>query len=321
MQEPPHLVRHCLLWLLLIAIIAISGCLKTGEDYTELGIDAVDIGADQVKGSYIDFNITTYIENYGNSAARNVSLLLKAYNGQTDLLERQIRTRAGNVDADKTIGISQLLRLPKKGSYKIQVSLYDGDVRKTTQWRTISNLESLQPDVKDIGLEIDEVDFLVRNASNGKVIIENDIYVTNEGPDNSSEYDVLVKAREMDARLIADKKWARLKPIAPETTAVKSVNLSVPDQYNYVVEILIWSNGTVVKRDEGTVLLRPGTKLEEGEHIESKSIDTGGFETAVEAPAEAQESWAGERMSQPGPGILVALAALTIAAIWRRRLL
>ncbi len=327
MQETPQLAKHCLLSILLVAVllvavIALSGCLKTGEDYTQLSIEAVDISTDHVKSSSIDFNITTYVENYGKMATKNASLLLKAYNDQNGLLDEQIRTPIGNIDAKKTVSVTQSLELPRKGDYKIEVNLYDGDVKKTYQWTSISNLDSLQADIKDIGLEIGEMDFLVRNASNRKVVIENDIYFTNEGDDNSSEFDVLVKAREMDARLIADKKWITLKAIKPETTVIKSVNLTVPDQYNYVVEVLVWSRGMVVKRDEGTVLLRPLTKLKEGERIEDKSIDTGRFETSVEAaPAEAPaEAAPGSGMRMPGFEIPIALAAAAAAAILRRRL-
>lgn len=318
MQETPKLARHCLLSLFLIAVIALSGCLKIGEDYTKLSIDTVDIEAAQVKSSYIDFNITSYINNYGNIAAKNASLLLKAYNSENGLLEEQVWTHVGGLEADKTVGVSQSLRLPRKGSYTILASLYDGDFLKTSRQASVSNLENLQADVKDIGLEIGEMDFLVRNSSNKKVVIENDIYFTNEGSDNSSEFDVLVKAREMDAKLIADKKWIVLKAIKPETTVIKSVNLTVPDRYNYVVEILVWSKGMVVKRSEGIVQLLPATKLAEGEHMESRSIDTSGFETATAAPASRAPAEATPKA--PGFGISIALAAVAAAAIMRRHL-
>lgn len=321
MQETPLLARHCLLSLFLIAVIVVSGCLKIGEDYTKLSIDTVDISTDHIKSSSIDFNITTYIENYGNIATKNASLLLKAYNDQNDLLEKQIRTPVGSIDAKKTVDVTQSLELPRKGGYRIQVNLYDGDIKKTYQWVSISNLDSLQADIKDIGLEIGEMDFLIRNASNKKVVIENDIYFTNEGSDNSSEFDVLVKARETDARLIADKKWIVLNAIKPETTVIKSVNLTVPDRYNYVVEVLVWSKGMVVKRSEGIVQLLPATKLAEGEHMESRSIDTSGFETAANITAKAPaEAAPGSGMRAPGFGLPIALAAVAAAAIMRRRL-
>lgn len=321
MQAIPRLAGCSLSIILIIAVIPISGCLKTGEDYTRLSIETIDIAAAHVKSSYIDFNITVYLENYGSVASKNTSLLLKAYNSQNDLLEKQMKTSVGSIDAGKTVSTSQPLILPRKGGYDIQVSLYEGEVKKATRSVSISNLESLQEDVKDIGIGIGEMDFLIRNASDRKVVIENDIYFSNEGADNSSEFDVLVKARERDAQLIADKKWIHLAAIKPETTVVRSVNLTVPDQYNYNIEVLVWSNDTIVKRGEGIVSLKPEIKLIEGERVESRSIDASDFKTNRNATAAAPtaEARTSERR-QPGFEILIALAAMAMAAtLWRRR--
>jgi uncharacterized protein (TIGR03382 family) len=305
----------------LLGIIAISGCLKSGEDYTQLSIDTIDISASHVRSSYVDFNVTTYIENYGKIASKNTSIVLKAYDGQNGLLQKQIRAPIGSIRIGSTACISQSLELPRKGGYSIQINLYEGDTRKTTRSISVSNLESLPADVKNIGIEIGEMDFLVRNASNKKVVIENDIYFTNEGADNSSEFDVLVKARERDAQLIADKKWLKLGSIKPEKTVIRSVNLTVPDQYNYVVEVLVWSNNTVVKRGEGAVLLSPQVKLAEGERIESRSIDSGGFKTTAKSAETPRNATAFEYSGpkQPGFTILLALMALAMVGLLRRR--
>lgn len=317
MQSSPTLAGSGLLLLLIIAIITISGCLKTGESNTLLRIETIDIAAAHVKSSYVDFNITTYLENYGKIASKNASLLLKAYNSQNNLLEKQMKTSVGSIDAGKTVGILQSLTLPRKGGYNIQMNLYEGEVEKASQSVSISNLESLQEDVKNIGIEIDEMDFLIRNASDRKVVIENDIYFSNEGSDNSSEFDVLVKARERDAQLIADKKWIHLGAIKPETTVVRSVNLTVPDQYNYIIEATIWSKDTIVKRGEGVVSLKPGINLTKGERVESRSIDTGEFKTAANATAAAPAEVKAPKA--PGFEILIAVVAIIVAATMGRR--
>lgn len=314
------LSKSSLMLLVLLAIVAISGCLKGGGEYAQIRIDTIDIAASHIRSSYIDFNITAYIENYGRGTIENTSLLLKAYNSQNNLLEKQIRTPVGKINAGKTVIIAQLLELPRKGGYNIQISLYEGESRKASRSISLSSLESLQPDAKNIGLEISEMDFLVRNTSNRRVEIESDIYFTNEGSDNSSEFDVLVKARERDAQLIADKKWIRLGAITPETTVIRSVNLTVPDKYNYLVEVLIWSEDTVAKRDERAVLLRTETKLAEGEHIESRSIDAGGFKTTAEAaPSAPATEYRPAPMPTPGFEIFMALAMMAAALVLRRR--
>lgn len=93
--------------------------------------------------------------------------------------------------------------------------------------------------MQDIGLEISEMDFKVRKVEDGKVLVESDIYMTNEGRETSSDFRTLVKVREMDAGLLADKVWIQTGEIKPEATVIRSVDLTMPDQYNYIVEVLI----------------------------------------------------------------------------------
>jgi hypothetical protein len=311
------------LLLLLIAITAMSGCLKTAEDSTQLSIATIDLSADQVKSSSVEFNVTAYIENYGKTASKNTSILLKAYDDQNGLLEKQIRSPVGGIGAHKTVSVNQSLVLPRIGKHNIQISIYEGDTWKASRMVSISNLDRLETDVKDIGIEIEDIDFLVRNASNRKVVIESDIYFTNEGSDNSSAFDVLVKVREANAGLIADKKWLRLGSIKPEMTMIRSINLTVPDQYNYVVEVQVWSEGSIVKRGEGLVLLKPEMiKLAEGESVQSRPIDTGAFKTDLKSAEEykpAAEAVAEGKKFQPGFEILMAALAAAVAIMLRRR--
>jgi hypothetical protein len=181
----------------------------------------------------------------------------------------------------------------------------------------IYNLGDLKPDVQDIGIGFSEIDFIVRGVDNGRVVIQNDIYLTNEGTGVSGDYEMLIKAREMDARLVVDKVWTRTGKIEPEATIIKSVNLTVPDQYNYAVEVIIWDNDTIVKRGEDYVQLNPAVEIEKGSTIETKQIETSEF--VVEEPLpEAYES-PGLVAEEPGFGILLAIASILLVAILRRK--
>lgn len=83
------------------------------------------------------------------------------------------------------------------------------------------------------------MDLKVKEVENSRVLVENDIYLTNEGRKTSKDFSMLVKVREMDVGLLADKVWARTGEIRPEKTVIWSVNLTMSDQYNYIVEVLI----------------------------------------------------------------------------------
>jgi hypothetical protein len=51
-------------------------------------------------------------------------------------------------------------------------------------------------------------DFLVRKAAEEKVVIQSDIYVTNFGAKASQDYKLMLKATDIDSKLVADKQWS-----------------------------------------------------------------------------------------------------------------
>ena len=149
--------------------------------------------------------------------------------------------------------------------------------------------------------------------------IQTDIYFTNDNRVPSGAFDIEVKAKEEDAGLLADKQRARVESIQPDATRVSSVSLSVPDQYNYVVEVIVWKNETIVKRGEGNVRLRPGMLVKNDTQFVTKKIETSqfvgesGYASAIPAPYVTKSPGFG------APLVLAALAALAVLVHLRRR--
>lgn len=308
-KEKSGASRVALLLILFLTVVSFSGCLKEGE----LSVSTMDVSAERITSSSATINVTTYIENDKGGDSSNVSLLLKATDKDSGLLQLQERRFIGKVKKGSTAIVSQQVVLPRKGSYELEVTLFEGDVKKARGWKTISNLDSLLPNIKSSGIDIPEIDFIVRNTTGSRVIIQSDILFSNEGRQRTPGYKVQVKAKEQDADLIADKGWIDLGGIAPDTTIVKSINLTVPDQYNYIVQVLIWNNATIIKRGEGQVLLRPGEKLAEGEHVETRNIKTSDFVTSAPAKnAVAPSPGFGNKMA---PGFDIIQGFLSISCI------
>jgi MYXO-CTERM domain-containing protein len=105
--------------------------------------------------------------------------------------------------------------------------------------------------------------------------------------------------------------------MGPETTTIRGVELSVPDQYNYVVEVLLWRDQVIMKRGEGTVLLRPGSTLAAGEYFVTKSIETSKF--VAETPLSQRPVEMATPKAQPGFETAAALAGVGAALALRRR--
>lgn len=319
-------IASLLLLLSLVAAVALSGCLDSSEKYT-LMVKNMDIVPGQIKTSTIELKVTTYIENMGDASvsmtSKNISLLLKATSTDKDFLVNQTNTFVGQIAPGKTVNITQTLLLPKKGGYKLEALLFEED--KQVDWgsRTVYSLETLPADSKVIGLRIDGIDFIVREAEEGKVVIQSDIYVTNFGALTSRDYQLMIKATDIDSQLVADKQWSNTGIIAPDATAIRSVNLTVPDRYNYIVDVLIWSNSTIVGQGQDYVQLNATTMLSDKERLASRGTRTDIFitEEAVAAAEMEVSEFEGAAESEapvaqtPGFDALMAMATICLAVV------
>jgi hypothetical protein len=320
-----------LILLALIAVVALSGCIDKSEA-NPLTVTNLEIVPGQIKTSTIELKVTTYIENSASGpsakSSKNTSLLLKATSSDRNFLVNQTTTFIGKIAPEKTVNVTQTLTLPKKGGYLLEATLFEEDKEVDQGYRTVSNLESLSADSKAISLRIDGIDFLVRKAGGEKVVIQSDIYVTNFGAMTSQDYRLMLKATDIDSKLVADKQWSNTGMIAPDETAIRSVNLTVPDRYNYVVDVLIWSNSTVVGQGQDYVQLNSTTMLDEKQRLADRGTRTGAFvtEEAVAEPAEMmvsgfQNASMSEQATKKEPDFLAltAMAIIVLAAVALRK--
>jgi hypothetical protein len=298
----------------LFAAIALSGCLG-GSDEGPLKVKNIDLSLEKVTRDMVTLNVTTYIENTGGSDSKPLSLSMRVTNSDTGFLVSKKDVSVGKVVGHKMANVSQSLNLPKTGdTNKIYAALMEDGVEVSGGSRTVYHLDNLPVDTAIVDLKIGSLEFMVKKANNGSVVIENDVYISNIGDNVSPESDIMVKATEVDSNLVADKKWSKISGVAPGATAIKGINLTVPDQYNYHVEATIWRNGSQIGKGEGQVVLKPGgIKLNQSEHIESKTMETGRFISNATASAPTASSKA------PGFEILLAIASISLLAALKRR--
>lgn len=312
-------LKSFVLILFIIAFTFGSGCVKNFEEESYYNIRDMDISADRTGAAFIDLNVTTYIEKSQGNSARNTSLLLKAYSQKSGLLEAQKEIKLGVLKKGDTKSVSQVLTLPKTGGYDLHSVLFEENVQKGDGEIKVYNLDALPAEVQEIGLEIPEMDFKVKGVESGKVLVENDIYLTNEGRETSKNFRMLVKVREMDAGLLADKVWTHTGEIRPEATVIQSVNLTMPDQYNYIVEVLIWNNDTIVERGEDYIQLNPIVEVKDKNTTQARQIQTSEFENLVETEMIPEEESTAEKESTPGLSLPLSAILFCSAVILRRR--
>jgi hypothetical protein len=296
-----------------------------------LSIREVDVKPVEVTSARIEVNVTAYIIHAG-SKTRNATMLIRAINSDTKLLETQVFTPIPETESDieKTLSVSTNLNVERNGGYELNILLFDNGSIRDSGTVNIQGLNAMTPESKRSGVTLNNIDFTVGGVSAGKVSIKSDIYLENKGQDVSDNLKLIVKAREATSNLIADKTNAETGTIINETTAVKTVQLVVPDEYNYMVVVELWRGETLINTWEKPVLLAP-TKTVPKESVEkkmnlevSKFVREAGSPEGIMAakPAATYTDYGntGAMQKEPGFEIIAAISALMIVFMLRRRL-
>lgn len=301
---------------LLVSSIFSAGCLRESQ----LFVQGINVGAEQVSASHVRLNVTTDLQNMQGIGMGAPTVQIRAFNTETGLIETERITTVPGIGWGSALTVSQSIELPRKGSYRLIAAVFEGDKRKGQGEITVYNLERLTPDTQQSGLMIEDIDFIAKKVSGNSAVIQTDIYLANGDRLPSGPFEVEVKAKETDAHLVADKQRTAIANVDPEKIIVATVLLTVPDQFNYVVEVLIWKNGTIVKRGEGTVQLRPGVQVSAGTQFVTKKIETSKF--VAEEGRVAASPYPTPVMRSPGfsvPVIVCALVAIAAVAAGKRR--
>lgn len=250
-------------------------------------------------------------------------MLIRAINSETRLLENQVSVPIPEIDSrlTKTLSVSTNINVERNGGYELNILLFDNGSIRDSGAVNILGLNALTPMSKRSGVNLNNIDFIVGGVSAGKVSIKSDIYLENKGPDVSDNLKMIVKAREATSNLIADKKNAETGAIANESTVVRSVELEVPEGYNYMVVVELWRGDIIINTWEKPVQLAP-TKTMPKESVEKKTnIEVSKFvrEAGVQQRASQEEEQRPNQPATPGFEIFAAISALLIMFILRRR--
>lgn len=338
-MKPGYLLTIILASLLILSFAIVllkEDVLQTEPEYKQqssLSIRDVDVKPVEVTSSMIEVNVTAYINHYGGKT-QNATMLIRAISSDTRLLETQVFAPIPETgsELEKTVAVSTNLKVERNGGYELNILLFDNGSISDSGSVSISGLNALTPQSKRSGVVLNNIDFTVSAVSAGKVSITSDIYLENKAQDASENLKMTVKAREAASNLLADKTNTETGAIASETTAVKSVQLAVPDGYNYMVAVELWRGDVLINNWEKPVLLAP-TKTVPKESTEkkvnievSKFVREGGGGGVTEEmakggyyPAATPTPVYAGAPKEPGFEIFAAVAAILAVFVSRRR--
>ncbi len=311
-----------------IAIVLMnSDALIMEQEYkpsASFSIREIDVKPVEVTSSLIEVNVTAYIY-HGEGEAKNPIMLIRAINSNTGLHEAEVSTPIPESDSDKTVTASAKLKVERNGNYDLRILLYDNGSIRESGSVGIKGLNALTPAAKESGVEVSNIDFIVAGASGTIASIRSDIYLENKWAAPSENMNMIVKARQAESNLLADKKASETGVIAGEATSVKSVQLDVPEGYNYMMVVELWKGDVMVNTWEKALMLAP-TKTVPKESQEkkmtlevSKFMREGGAPPVPGVTMTAAAEVYPTKKQEPGFEVIVAISALIFVIALRRR--
>lgn len=307
-----------LYWFLLLAACALlicsAGCLREGS----MEVTGIEVAPAAVTAGDVTLNISVSIERTSGVGASRPTLLIRAIDTETGLRVNESSGEIAAVGTGGTVIASREIVLPRRGSYRLVAQVFEDGKRRATGELIVSSLEELTPDDLRTTVAMVDMDFIVRSVAQGRATIGAEVSFTNEGSEPNPPFSVEIKAREADAGLLGDRQWTTLDPIRSGATVVRNVTLSVPDQYNYEVEAVLWRGDVIVERGSRALLLAPNTTKERGgAAFTTHKIRTGDFVVPTDT---------GQPIEMPAPtmapgfgGLLSVIGLCSLLALRRCR--
>ena len=307
----------------------------TVENTGEVSLVELTIGTDEVTGGTATLAVDTYLEHRGGPVS-NVTVVHRAIDTKTGLVEDTTERTVETLTDDGEVVVSSTVDVPRKSGYEIETFVYRDGRRTESASHTVEGVGSLTPAYADTDVEfhrfgggsladVPAIGYSIESSTADTATLAVRSYLTNTGDGTESDLELEVKARQADSNVVADTATVELSAIESGKTASPSVDLTVPQGYDYYLDAVLWRNGTIVGTDRAAANLGPGTlsvneTTSDGGLEVSDFSNTGGSGTDDGSAADGDETSDDASADQtPGFGIAVAVTALLATIALARR--
>ena len=283
------------------------------------------IAPGEIGGEAATLRVTAQLRHRGNPAP-NVSVLFRAVGTQSGLVETTRRVPVGELGDDGERSVTTNLTVERAGGYRIETVVYSGDDRLDTAARTVSGLGALTPAYARTTVAFTDeaalppLSVAVEAAGENRTTLQVSSSLTNRGDTPSPPLRVALTLRQAESNIVAARTGVDVGTIQAGRTASPAASVSVPAEYNYYVDAVLYSDGVVVDTARGAVNLDPSETLSVNETRREVSFEASDFEGGSGGgPSGSGTETPLSGGGQPGFGVGAALVALLAAGLLARR--
>lgn len=315
----------CLLALAVVAALVpgfLADPTESEQPPARFDVAEMTLEAGEVTGETATLETTVYLRHRGGPA-ENVTVVTRATSSDSGLVVDTARTNLGTVENAGERDVSTSVTVPREGGYEVRTILYIDGERADTARASVSGVEALTPphartsiDFHRFG-ELPSVEYTIASADGEEATLDVVTYLTNRGDDPEGGLRLVVTARQADSNAVAARTERTVGSIDPGRTATSEARVTVPDGYNYYLDVTLWRDGVVLGSTRAAANLDPQETLEVSETRRDVQFRASDFET--DSPNRGMESPEADSGDGSGFGAGVAVVALLATLVVTRR--
>ncbi|MFB6117576.1 PGF-CTERM sorting domain-containing protein [Halosegnis sp.] len=286
--------------------------------------------AEQVGGETVTLSVTTLLEHRGGSVS-NVTIVYRMVDAETGLIADRTTRSLGTLQGDREVESNTTLTVERSGDYRLYTFLYEDGRRIDTARSEVRGTSNLVPTYAESAVEftqfagasgIPAIQYGVESVSDGRARMTVTAYLTNGGDKAVDGLEVQLVARQADSNIVADSTRVDVGEIRPGRSVTPSAELTVPDNYTYYLDAVLWKDGVIVGSTREVADLNP--RRQTGPNTTEVDLDSGEFaagtetEVADDRPEEPSVTPT-ESGGQSGLGVALAVVAVGLVGLLARR--
>lgn len=311
--------------LFVLAILAVPGAMADHDEPIRPAVlehrDS-SVAAGAVTGETVTLRVETRLDHDGGPA-RNVTVDLRAIDAESGMLVDATTTDLGTLSATREYTATTAVTVPREGGYDLQTVVYVDGERRSGGTQTVSGVGTLVPEYARTQVDfrsfptltqgqIPPVVYAIDDVTDGRATLAVTPFLTNAGDEPESGLELVVLARQADSNIVADRATVDLDAIQPGRTVQPSLQVTVPDDYNYYLDAMLRRDGVVVATASVPASLDPSETVPANTTTRDVGLETGDFEREdgrIGDPAGSEPPQT-RGSGGPGFGVVSALAAL-----------
>jgi PGF-CTERM protein len=289
-----------------------------------VGLREMSVAHGPIGGESVTLTVEARLQHRGGPA-ENVTVEFRAVSTDSGLREATTVESAGTLTKEQEVPVRTNLTVPRTGGYRIEAVVFRNGQRAADGQTTVRGVEALTPAYADTAVEFHQfsgggegtipvIGYAIADAGDQRTTLNVSTYLTNTGDTPSEDLRLELVARQADSNIRAAERSITVGTIQPGQTARPSTTLTVPSEYNYYLDAVLWKDGVIVGTASGVANLDPQetiavnqTRRDLGLRVGDFERGSGGGDSVEGTPMQTDRETAA---SGPGFGVGVALFAL-----------